>query len=107
MIRHIVLIRQRPDLPASEVVAIEAMFKALRARLDGFWAYHGGSDVNFEGLEHGYRHGHVLDFTDQAARMCYHDDPEHKLLGARLVAAAEGGIDGLLVVDFEVPAAAG
>ena len=35
--------------------------------------------------------------------MRYHDDPEHKLLGARLVAAAEGGVDGLLVVDFEVP----
>ena len=34
--------------------------------------------------------------------MRYHDDPEHKLLGARLVAAAEGGVDGLLVVDFEV-----
>jgi hypothetical protein len=106
MIRHIVLIRHRPGLPAGEVAAIEAMFEALRARLEGFMAYHGGPDINFEGLERGYRHGHVLDFADQAARMRYHDDPEHKLLGARLVAAAEGGVDGLLVVDFEVPAAA-
>ena len=103
MIRHVVLIRHRLDLPAAEVRAIEAMFRALRARLDGFLAYHGGPDVNLEGLDRGYRHGHVLDFADQAARMGYHDDPEHKLLGARLVAAAEGGVDGLLVVDFEVP----
>ena len=102
MIRHIVLIRHRPELTEGEVAAIEAMFHALRARLDGFLAYHGGPDVNFEGLERGYRHGHVLDFADQAARLRYHDDPEHTLLGARLVAAAEGGVDGLLEVDFEV-----
>ncbi len=106
MIRHIVLIRHRPGLPAGEVAAIEAMFEALRVRLEGFMAYHGGPDVNFEGLERGFRHGHVLDFADQAARMRYHDDPEHKLLGARLVAAAEGGVDGLLVVVFAVPTAA-
>ena len=60
MIRHIVLIRHRPGLPAGEVAAIEAMFQALHARLDGFLAYHGGPDINFEGLERGYRHGYVL-----------------------------------------------
>lgn len=103
MIRHIVLIRHRPELPASEVAEIGAMFRGLRERLEGFLAYHGGPDVNFEGLERGYRHGHVLDFADQAARMRYHEDPEHKALGARLVAAAQGGVDGLLVVDLEVP----
>jgi hypothetical protein len=103
MIRHIVLIRHRPGLPTGEVAVIESMFQALRAHLEGFVAYHGGPDVNFEGMERGYCHGHVLDFADQTARMRYHDDPEHKLLGARLVAAAEGGTDGLLVVDFEIP----
>ena len=103
MIRHIVLIRHRPDLPASDVAVIEAMFRGLQERLEGFLAYHGGPDVNFEGLDRGYRHGHVLDFADQAARMRYHDDLGHKLLGAHLVAAADGGIDGLLVVDLELP----
>ena len=49
--------------------------------------------------------GHVLDFADQAVGMRYHDDPEHKALGARLVAAADGAIDSLLVVDFELPTA--
>ncbi len=101
MIRHIVLIRFRPQLPAADVAAIDAAFRRLQARLDGFLSYCGGPDVNFEGLDRGYRHGFVLDFVDQAARMRYHEDPEHKELGALLVAAADGGIDGLLVVDFK------
>ena len=103
MIRHIVLIRFRPQLPAGDVAAIDAAFRRLQARLDGFLSYCGGPDVNFEGLDRGYRHGFVLDFADQAARMRYHEDPEHKELGALLVAAADGGIDGLLVVDFKTP----
>lgn len=103
MIRHIVLIRFRPQLPAADVAAIDAAFRRLQARLDGFLSYCGGPDVNFEGLDRGYRYGHVLDFADQAARMRYHEDPEHKALGARLVAAAQEGVDGLLVVDLEVP----
>ena len=106
MIRHIVLIRPSPR-PAGESRSRRSRpcSRHLQARLDGFLAYHGGPDVNFEGLDRGYRHGHVLDFADQSARMRYHDDPEHKALGARLVAAADGGVDGLLVVDFELPTA--
>jgi Stress responsive A/B Barrel Domain len=103
MIRHIVLARFRPDLPAPELAALDAAFRSLLARLDGFLAYHGGPDVNFEGLDRGYRHGFVLDFADPAARLRYHEDPEHKALGASLAAAAEGGVEGLLVVDLEVP----
>lgn len=103
MIRHIVLIRFRPGLPECDIAAIDAAFRSLQARLDGFSSYSGGPDVNFEGLDRGYRHGFVLDFADQAARMRYHEDPEHKALGALVVAAADGGIDGLLVVDFEMP----
>lgn len=102
MIRHIVLVRFRPELPEGEIAAIDADFRSLHARLDGFLSYGGGPDVNFEGLDRGYRHGFVLDFADQAARMRYHEDPEHQALGARLVAAAVGGVDGLLVVDFEL-----
>jgi hypothetical protein len=103
MIRHIVLIRFRPQLPESDIAAIEAAFRSLQARLDGFLSCCGGPDVNFEGLDRGYRHGFILDFADQAARMRYHEDPEHKELGALLKAAADGGIDGLLVVDFKMP----
>nr|WP_292237006.1 hypothetical protein [Mesorhizobium sp.] len=43
-----------------------------------------------------------MDFRDAAARDAYlvHDD--HSRAGARLVAALEGGTDGLMVFDLEI-----
>jgi hypothetical protein len=61
----------------------------------------GGADVSPEGLQRGYTHAFTIDFADAAARDGYLVDAEHKALGARLVAAAEGGREGILVVDFE------
>jgi hypothetical protein len=43
-----------------------------------------------------------FDFRDEAARDAYLADPAHKKAGARLVAACEGGRDGITVLDFEV-----
>ena len=103
MIRHIVLVRFRPEVPPAEIAAIGEALRALVGRLDGFVACHGGPDVNFEGMDRGYRHGFVLDFADSAARRRYHDAPEHRPISAALVAAAEGGANGILVVDLEVP----
>jgi Stress responsive A/B Barrel Domain len=87
MIRHIVLVRFRADVPPTEIEAIAADLQALVGRLDGFVACHGGPDVNFEGMERGYRHGFVLDFADQTARLRYHHAAEHQPISARLVAA--------------------
>ena len=95
MIRHIVLIRFRPQLPERDIAAIDAAFRSLQARLDGFSSYSGGPDVNFEGLDRGYRHGFVLDFADQAARMRYHEDPEHQALGV-------GGAPGIAGAEDDV-----
>ena len=43
-----------------------------------------------------------MDLADAAARDRYLVDPAHKAAGARLVAALEGGRDGLIVFDLEV-----
>ncbi len=44
----------------------------------------------------------MVDFIDAAARDRYLHDEEHQRTGARLVAAASGGLDGILVYDLEV-----
>jgi hypothetical protein len=56
--------------------------------------------VSPESLQRGHTHAFTIDFADEAARDAYLVDAGHKALGARLVAAAEGGRDGITVVDF-------
>ena len=46
--------------------------------------------------------GFVVDFADWAAVQAYQNHPDHKAVGAEPVAAAEGGMDGILVFDLPV-----
>lgn len=98
MIRHIVLIRFRADLPEGRAAELLAPLGPLSARL-GFAATWGRSESP-EGIERGYMHGFVADFADWQALAAYQEDSGHKAFGAGLVAHAEGGIDGILVFDL-------
>lgn len=101
MIRHCVLIRPASDAAAADFPEVLAALARLGDRLPGMLAFAGGPDVSPEGMQRGYAHAFTIDFADAAARDAYLADPEHKALGARLTAAAEGGRDGILVVDLE------
>ena len=102
MIRHVVLVRLRRDLPPGEVEAVFVGIGALRPHLPGMRAFVYGSDVSPEGLSRGFTHAFTVDFDDAAARDAYLALPEHEAAGARLVRAAEGGLAGLTVLDFEL-----
>jgi hypothetical protein len=98
MIRHIVLIRFRPDLTEAAIAGLLAPLGALSQRL-GF-AAHWGRSESPEQIERGYLHGFTADFAAWQALQAYQDDPGHKAFGAGLVAHAQGGIDGILVFDL-------
>lgn len=104
MIRHVVLVRFRADVPEAERAAIRDGLRDLPAGRPGGAAEYGafawGQDASPEGLQRGYHTGFTIDFADAAARDAYLVDPGHRAMAARLVAAAEGGVDGLLVVDL-------
>jgi hypothetical protein len=100
MIRHIVLIRFRADMPEARIGGIFASLHALQAVIPGILAISWGGNVSPEGLGRGFTHGFTVDFADVAARDRYLADPDHGKVGAALVGAAEGGIDGILVLDF-------
>jgi hypothetical protein len=100
MIRHIVLIRFRPDLAEDRIAALLAPLSPLSSRL-GFTAVWGRSESP-ERIGRGYLHGFTADFASWAALAAYQDDPGHKAFGAGLVAHAEGGLDGILVFDLDV-----
>jgi Stress responsive A/B Barrel Domain len=100
MIRHIVLLKVRPEVTDSQVAAIFADLHGIGAKLPGVLAIHSGRSESPEKIERGYMHGFTVDFADWQALADYQDHPDHKRVGAALVAAAEGGIDGILVFDL-------
>jgi len=102
MIRHCVFVRFRSDVPETERSAIYQQLADLKSVLDGFLAITYGPNVSPEGLHQGFADGFIIDFVDEAARDAYLVHPDHKAAGARLVAALEGGRDGLIVFDCVV-----
>ena len=102
MIRHIVLVKVRADLPAGEIADIFAELHAIEGKVPGLLSIHSGRSESPEKIERGYMHGFTADFEDWAALEAYQVHPDHRKLGARLVANAVGGIDGILVFDLSV-----
>jgi hypothetical protein len=102
MIRHIVLLRFRPEITASDKASIYAELESLRDLVPGFLGMSHGANVSPEGLHQGHTEAFTIDFADAAARDIYLDHPAHKAAGGRLVSALEGGRDGLIVFDMVV-----
>lgn len=100
MIRHIVLCRIRDDVDPERLSALWKELDNLRSVVPGMRAASFGANVSPEGIARGYTHGFIIDFEDTAARDAYLVHPDHKATGAKLVAACEGGVDGLIVMDI-------
>lgn len=102
MIRHCVLFKFRNDVSAYERGEIYAGLSALVGQIDGLLSARFGPNVSPEGLGQGFNDGFIMDFTDAAARDRYLPHPAHKAAGSKLVAALQGGRDGLIVFDIEI-----
>ncbi len=102
MIRHCVFIRFKTDVSAAERASILADIAALQALVPGYLSVEIGPNVSPEGLGKGYTDGFIIDFKDAAARDAYLVHPAHEKAGGRIVAATEGGVDGVFVYDFEI-----
>lgn len=104
MIRHIVLIRFQPGLSDRDIAALFAELHQIKGKVPGLLSIVSGKSESPEQMERGYMHGFVVDFTGWAALQAYEDHPEHRVLAAKLTAAAMGGKDGILCFDLAVSA---
>lgn len=102
MIRHCVFVNFRPAVSRTERAAIYSDLAGLKSKLEGMLGFEAGPNVNPEGLGHGFDEGFFIDFRDATARDAYLIHPEHQATGARIVGAAEGGLQGIFVFDFEL-----
>lgn len=99
MIRHTVFCRFRSD---ADVNAVFTAIKDLQEKIPGILDVTCGADNSPEGLQKGFTHAFSVDFEDAAARDAYLPHPDHQIVGRMVVAAADGGIEGLAVIDWEV-----
>ncbi|WDQ98037.1 Dabb family protein [Devosia sp. J2-20] len=102
MIRHCVFVKFRADVAAAERAEIYDGLSALVGQIEGLLSADFGPNISPEGVSQGFNDGFIMDLADEAARDRYLVDPAHKAAGARLVAALEGGRDGIMVFDLQV-----
>lgn len=99
MIRHTVFCKFAED---ADLPTIVAALKGLQQTIPGIVAITFGSDNSPEGLQKGFTHSFSVDFIDAAARDSYLPHPAHLVVGKMIVAALEGGLEGLAVIDWQV-----
>jgi Stress responsive A/B Barrel Domain len=98
-IRHVVLVRFKVEANVNEIFAA---LVALQSKVPGIVSISTGQDNSPEGLQRGHTHGFTIDFVDAAARDAYLPHPEHQKVGSMIVAAAEGGLAAITVLDWTV-----
>ncbi len=100
MIEHCVWLRFRPEITPQARQALFQEIADLVGVVPGLRAVRFGANARFEDLDHGFADGFIASFDDAAALAAYQQHPAHKATGAKLVAAAQGGLQGLLVFDL-------
>lgn len=103
MIRHCVFFRLEHGADLAALRDVIHGLAALVDRLDGCFGFCAGTNRDFESKSPEYPYGFTLDTQDETALAQYADHPDHKALGARLVALCDGGSKGIIVFDIEPP----
>ncbi|WP_175982969.1 Dabb family protein [Caballeronia zhejiangensis] len=100
-VRHIVLCRFRNEVVASSRLAF---FEQIRRLAEipsiAFTNFQCGPNVSPEGYGMDFGDGFMMDFESRDACFAYLAHPTHRAIGARLIEALEGGVQGLLVFDI-------
>jgi len=96
MVRHILLIRFKPEATAEAIDAVEAAFLAIPSKIEGVDSVEWGENDSPENKNEGFTHCVLMTFTDDAARSHYLPHPEHKAL----VSIFRPTLDEIIVFDY-------
>lgn len=103
MIRHLVALKLSDDVDQTAVDEAMQALQDLRQHIDGIVDFAARKNISPEHqVVRGFKHLFWFDFENEAVRDTYLEDERHKAIGSRLVAMADGGVDGIFVCDFEI-----
>ena len=100
-VKHVVLMKFKKTTPPETIDQIFAGFANLRNYVRGLLDFSGGPYSSPEGLHRGYTHCFVMTFIDAGARDAYLPDPAHVGMVNWFMPEIEGGVNGILVFDYE------
>jgi hypothetical protein len=101
MIRHLVALKFHDRTSEAAKAALMHDLARLSGQIDGILGFEVRRNVSPEDpVVRGFRDLFWFDFRDAGVRDAYLVHPAHRAVGARLVAACEGGADGIFVCDF-------
>jgi hypothetical protein len=100
MVKHVALIRFRPDVSQKTIDEVFGALTGLRRTIPGLLDFSGGSYSSPEGLAKGFTHGFVMTFADEASRNAYLPHPDHERVKQQILPLLDGGLDGVVVFDW-------
>lgn len=97
-LRHVVLLRFRPEADAEQRAGIESAFAALGSQIAEVQGLEWGTDCSPEGLARGFTHCFSLGFASSRARDAYLVHPLHQTFST----LAKPHLAEVLVLDYQV-----
>lgn len=98
MIRHILLIKFKPDADDKQLEVLFSMFEAMPEKVEGVESVEWGINDSPEGKNKGYTHSVVMTFTNEAGRQNYLPHKEH----AALKEVFRPLLEDIIVLDYSL-----
>ena len=102
MLKHCVFLNFKDDVLNGEKEAIMEGLVSLVGVVDGMIDMSFGPNLDFEKKTPDFDYGFIISFRDRKAHLSYEAHETHVEMGSRLVAACDGGVDGIVVFDLDV-----
>jgi hypothetical protein len=101
MIKHCVFLNFKSEISESEQFDIFEGLSNLKNQVEGLNDFEYGNNLDFEQKSADYNSGFIASFENHQALLEYNENPEHALLGSKLVSMCKGGHQGIIVFDIE------
>ena len=101
MIKHCVFLNFKSEISESEQFDVFEGLSNLKNQVEGLNDFEYGNNLDFEQKSADYNSGFIASFENHHALLEYNENPEHALLGSKLVSMCKGGHKGIIVFDIE------
>ena len=101
MIKHCVFLNFKSEISESEQFDVFEGLSNLKNQVEGLNDFEYGNNLDFEQKSADYNSGFIASFENRQALLEYNENPEHALLGSKLVSMCKGGHKGIIVFDIE------